>query len=702
MGATEQPARIGVDIGGTFTDFVLEIGNRRHTAKTLTTADAPERGVLEGLRMLLSEAGVTTSQVGLIIHGTTLATNALIERKGATTAFVTTEGFRDILEMRGEDRYEQYDLSIEMPQPLVARHMRFVVPERIDARGGVRVPLDEEAARAVAERLKALDVTSVAVGFLHSYVNPVHEERFAEILATVLPDAFVSLSFQVSPEMREYERFSTTCANAYVRPKMELYLTALRNGLASEGFDCPLLLMQSSGGLTTVETAVQFPVRLIESGPAGGAIFASHVASGCGDGDEVLSFDMGGTTAKICLIDGLEPQTSRSFEAARVYRFKKGSGMPLRIPVIEMVEIGAGGGSLAKVDELNRITVGPDSAGSQPGPACYDSGGERPAVTDADLLTGKIDPDAFAGGRVRLNVERARRAVEDAVGQRLGLSATMAAFGINEIVDENMANAARVHAIESGSSLGTRTLIAFGGAAPLHVARVADSLGIDRFIVPKGAGVGSAVGFLRAPVSYEIVRSLYMRLDAFDATTVNDVLAEMETAARAVVEKAAFGLPLRVSRGVFMRYVGQGHELFIPVQDGPLEEGAAAALNEAFEEEYRRQYSRIVPHMTAEALTWTVRVTAQDDEAGQPVETYLKPVEVVPGTLRKLLSRESGTFEEVKVLARDMLKPGDAVEGPVLVVEDETTTVVTSGFDMRVDALGNIECRRKGKGRAAA
>ncbi len=391
-------ARLGVDIGGTFTDVALEAGDRRFSAKILTTPDAPERAVIAAMHAVLRDAGLTPGDLSIIIHGTTLATNAIIERKGARTALVTTEGFRDTVEIRHENRFEQYDVNIDLPPPLVPRRLRFVVPERIDARGRVITPLDEAAVEAVAVKLSALGIESVAIGFLHSYTKPAHETRTRDILAARLPGVSFTLSCEVSPEMREYERFSTACANAYVQPMIGRYLRNLEERLGAEGFGCPLFLMLSGGGLTTVATAIRFPVRLVESGPAGGAIFASHIARQCGL-DKVLSYDMGGTTAKICLIDDYRPQTSRAFEVARVYRFKKGSGLPLRIPVIEMVEIGAGGGSIARVDRLRRITVGPDSAGAAPGPACYGRGGEAPTVTDADLVLGRIDPTGFSGGK---------------------------------------------------------------------------------------------------------------------------------------------------------------------------------------------------------------------------------------------------------------------------------------------------------------
>jgi N-methylhydantoinase A len=541
-GANEQ-ARLGVDIGGTFTDVALETGGQLFSAKVLTTPEAPERAVIAAIRTVLTDAGLKPGDPSIVIHGTTLATNALIERKGAKTALVTTEGFRDTIEIRHENRFEQYDVNIDLPPPLVPRRWRFVVPERLDARGRVVTPLDEGAVAALAEPLATAGIESVAIGFLHSFMNPAHEERTRDILAAGLRGVTFTLSCEVSPEMREYERFSTACANAYVQPMMGRYLANLEALLRAEGLVCPLFLMLSGGGLTTVETAIRFPVRLVESGPAGGAIFASHLARQCGL-DKVLSYDMGGTTAKICLIDDFQPQSSRAFEVARIYRFKKGSGLPLRIPVIEMVEIGAGGGSIARVDRLRRITVGPDSAGADPGPACYGRGGTLPSVTDADLLLGCIDPAGFSGGRLALDFAAAEGAVQREIAAPLGLALPLASFGVGEIVDENMANAARVHAIESGKDARGRTLVAFGGAAPLHAARLADKLGLDRVLVPKNAGVGSAVGFLRAPIAYEIVRSQLQRLDAFDADAANTLFAAMRAGAEAIVRRGPERDPL--------------------------------------------------------------------------------------------------------------------------------------------------------------
>ena len=685
--------RLGVDIGGTFTDVALEVGVRRFSAKLLTTPHAPEHAVLAAIQAVLAEAGLAPGDLSIIIHGTTLATNAIIERKGARTALVTTEGFRDTVEIRHENRFEQYDVNIDLPPPLVPRRLRFVVPERIDARGRTIVPLDEAAVAALGPRLDAEGIESIAVGFLHSYVNPAHELRTRELLLEHLRGVTMTLSCEVSPEMREYERFSTACANAYVQPMIGRYLANLEALLRAQGFVCPLFLMLSGGGLTTVETAIRFPVRLVESGPAGGAIFASHIARQCGL-DKVLSYDMGGTTAKICLIDD-QPQTSRAFEVARIYRFKKGSGLPLRIPVIEMVEIGAGGGSIARVDRLRRITVGPDSAGADPGPACYGRGGTLPTVTDADLLLGRIDPTGFSGGRMALDRAAAEAAVQREVAVPLDLALSLAAFGVSEIVDENMANAARVHAIESGKDARGRTLVAFGGAAPLHAARLADKLGLDRVVVPSNAGVGSAVGFLRAPIAYEIVRSQLQRLDAFDAGAANALLAAMREEAEAIVRRGEPEAPLSETRSAFMRYRGQGHEIAVPVPAKTYRRDDAGELLAAFEAAYRALYSRVIPGVEVEILSWVVLVSGPTVEAEAPPAAPAGTA-AVPARRRPVFDPETAEFVDVAIYERAALVPGATLKGPAVVVEDETSTVIGRNFDARIDAFGYIELVRRG------
>ncbi|MGO8920439.1 MAG: hydantoinase/oxoprolinase family protein [Stellaceae bacterium] len=688
------PARLAVDIGGTFTDFVLERGGDRHSRKVLTTSAAPEEGVLAGIDLLLGDTGVTPAELGLIIHGTTLATNAIIERKGAKTALLVTKGFRDSIEMAYENRFEQYDILMEKPAPLVPRYLRLPVPERIEARGLVVEPLDEDALAALARRLSDEEVRSVAIGFLHSYVNPAHERRAREVLAKLLPDLAITLSSDVCPEMREYERWSSACANAYVQPLMARYLKRLEDALRERGFRCPMFLITSAGGLTTVETARRFPIRLVESGPAGGAILATRIAGQC-DFARIVSFDMGGTTAKICLIDDGQPQFSRSFEVARQYRFLKGSGIPIRIPVIEMVEIGAGGGSIATVDQLGRIQVGPESAGSEPGPACYGRGGTGAAVTDADVLLGRIRPDRFAGGRLRLDPEASRLAIAAAIATPLGLDETRAALGICEVVEENMANAARVHAVERGKELGNRALIAFGGAAPLHAARLAEKLGIDTVVVPTGAGVGSALGFLLAPVAYEVVRSRYLRLDdSFDAAGVNALRREMRVEAEAVVRRGAPEAPLTESWTADMRYRGQGHEVAVAIPAGNLTPASRAELARLFEAQYVVQFGRSIPDLEVEVLSLALRLATID-----PPVPRCPPAppdrQAVPTGRGMVADPATGGFVDVPIYGRGDLAPGDVVAGPALIVEDETTTLVLGGFTGRINGLGHIVLTRR-------
>ena len=683
---------VGVDIGGTFTDVALEVGERRFTAKILTTPQAPEEGVLAALRSVTAKAGVEAGQVALIVHGTTLATNALIERKGARTALLTTEGFRDVLEIRHENRFEQYDINMDLPPPLVPRRLRLPIRERIDAHGEVLLPLDELSVARAIEAVAANHVEAVAVGFLHSFTNPDHEHRVGEAVARRLPNVSVTLSCEVSPEMREYERFSTACANAYLQPLIGRYVAKLEHELVRAGFHCPLLLMTSGGGITTTETAIRFPVRLVESGPAGGAIFAACIARQHGR-DQVVSFDMGGTTAKICLIDKAQPQTARAFEVARIYRFLKGSGLPLRIPVIEMVEIGAGGGSIARIDTLGRIVVGPDSAGSEPGPVCYGRGGKEPTVTDADAALGRIDPTTFSGGKMPLDVAAAQRTLAERIGAPLKLATEHAALGVSEIVDENMANAARVHAIESGKDLQPRTLIAFGGAAPLHAARLAEKLGISRVLVPVNAGVGSAIGLLRAPIAYEVVRGQLMRLGSFEPGLANRLLAGMRAEAEAIVRRAAPAANFAEHRSAFMRYRGQGHEIAVELPVRDFTAADRSAIRELFEAAYRRLYSRAIPGVEIEILSWVVSVSAPSEgHLGAPA--LEAPSEPKPRSRRPIFDPATGEFREADIYWRGDLAPGARISGPAVIAEDETSTVVSPGFDASIDRFGYIELIR--------
>jgi N-methylhydantoinase A len=687
-----QSARLAVDIGGTFTDLALEHDGRRSTAKVLTTPAAPEQGVMAGVRTILHAAGLAPADIAIVIHGTTLATNAIIERKGARTALVTTEGFRDVLALGNEGRYDQYDLNIVLPQPLVPRHLRLPVPERLDNEGHVLRPLDEAAVRALVPVLRREQVESIAVGFLHSFVNPEHERRTGRILAEAMPDVPVSLSSDVSPEMREWERFSTTAANAYVQPLMARYLRRLEQELRDIGLVAPVFMMLSGGGLTTIDTACRFPIRLVESGPAGGAIFSAHVARECGLSG-VLSFDMGGTTAKICLIDDFRPQTSRSFEVARVGRFRKGSGLPLRIPVIEMVEIGAGGGSVAHVDTLGRIAVGPESAGADPGPACYGRGGTKPAVTDANLLLGRYDPEKFAGGTLALDTDAARAALAAQVGEPARLDVDMAALGVIEMVDENMANAARVHAIESGKSYAGRTMIAFGGGGPVHGYRVAEKIGIDRVLVPSGAGVGSAIGFLRAPVGYEVVRSLYQRFSSFDVAAVNALLDDMVAEADAVVAAGSFGAPTRQGRIAFMRYVGQGHEIAVALPARTLTPDDVPAIRAAYDVEYSRFYDRPVPGSDVEVMSYAITVATIVELSESATDAGSTHAALAA---RSQSVRDTATGEVVawQVYDRSTLAPGATLAGPAIIAETETSTLVGPGWTARIEQHGYIELIR--------
>ena len=686
-------AKLAVDIGGTFTDLVLEKGGERHQAKLLTTPAAPEEAVLEGTNRILAESNTPLDAVELVIHGTTLATNALIERKGAKTGLIATEGFRDSVEIAYEHRFEQYDLYMDRPTPLVPRHRRLGVSERMAADGSILLPLDEEAVVGQARALRDEGIEALAICFLHSYMNAAHEERARELVAGELPHVAVTISSEVCPEIREYERMSTACANAYVQPMMARYLGRLESGLAGIGLACPLLLMMSSGGITTVETASRQPIRLVESGPAGGAILARNIAAQNGL-EKVLSFDMGGTTAKITLIDDCEPLLSRAFEVARAYRFLKGSGLPLRIPVIEMVEIGAGGGSVASLDALRQIAVGPESAGSDPGPACYGRGNATATVTDADVVMGRIDPAGFAGGKIALFPERAVAAIKAEIADPLEISKDVAAAGVDEIVNENMANAARVHAIEHGKDTADRTLVAFGGAAPLHAARLADKLGIDRVIIPRGAGVGSAVGFLMAPIAYEVVRTRLVDLREFDAEYVNGIFEEMRREAEAVVRLGAPDAELVETRTAYMRYRGQGHEITVSLPTRPYAPDDAALLQKLFDTAYAAHFTRTIPNLNVEALTWNLTLATE-----RPLPAAVPAIDTSPVSpseeSRTLFDPVSGDTVEALLYQRDGLTEGAVIEGPAVIAEDETSTVVPPNYWARLNALAEIELLRK-------
>ncbi|MBX2882589.1 MAG: hydantoinase/oxoprolinase family protein [Granulosicoccus sp.] len=692
-------ARLGVDIGGTFTDVVLEVDSRQYSTKVLTTYMAPEDAIIQGLHEVCTKASVDPQQISQIIHGTTLATNALIERAGAHTALITTKGFRDVIEMRTESRFEQYDLNLELPQPLLPRQHRYVVNERISAQGETLIALDmAEVEKRVAEIAQA-GFQSVAVGLIHAYVDDTHEKMIRDVLNRRLPNVMVSMSSEVSPQMREYERFNTTVANAYIKPLMKSYLGRLEGRLQKEGVDCPIFLMHSGGGIISLESAAEFPVRLVESGPAGGAVFAANIASTYGL-DKVLSFDMGGTTAKICLIKNQTPKTSRVFEVARTYRFKKGSGMPISIPVIDMVEIGAGGGSLAHVDSMRQIRVGPQSAGSEPGPACYGLGGAKPAVTDADLVLGKLDPDNFADGTMQLDTAAAEQALGTAIGKVLSMDTQTAAFGLAEVVDENMANAARVHAVENGEDLSQYTMIAFGGAAPLHAGRLCEKLGVNRFLVPPGAGVGSAIGFLRAPFSFEANRSVYMRLSDFDSAVVADLFSDLENEARRFVQTCAPEAELLTEFKVYMRYCGQGWEIPVVLTREESVKPDAEVFLRRFEEDYQNLFARVVEGMDVEITVWSVNATTPLEPA-IPLEqitvdsSLSQAANGQPAAVntRAVFDPALETVVSASVTPRDSLSPGDVIQGPAVITETETTVIVPSSRQVVMQRDGCIDAR---------
>jgi N-methylhydantoinase A len=682
-------ARFGVDIGGTFTDLVVvdETTGALRVGKVLTTAKDPAHGVEQGIQTLLDEARVAPARVRAVVHGTTLATNALIERKGARTALLTTAGFRDAVEIGREGRYDMYDLFIDPPAPLVPRHLRREVDERLLPDGSVLRPLDDAAARRVIAGLADEGVEAVAICLLHAYLNPVHERRLAELVREAMPHVVVSCASDVVPEIREYERASTTSANVYVAPLMARYLEDLERRMSGLGVPGQLYIMQSSGGIALPPLARRLPIRLVESGPAAGALAAAQAARERGD-TRLLSFDMGGTTAKACVIDGGAPLVAREFEVARADRFKKGSGLPIRVPVIEMIEIGAGGGSIARVDRMGLLKVGPDSAGADPGPACYNLGGRLPTVTDADLLLGYLDAEFFLGGRMRLDRAAAERAVAEHVARPLGLDVTAAAWGIHRVVNENMAAAARIHGIERGRDLRAYPLFAFGGAGPVHCWQVARVLKVPRILLPLGAGAMSAWGLLAAPLAFDFVRTLRARLDTGDWDALNGLFAEMEDEGRELLARAGVAREsVSVSRIAEMRYVGQGHEVEAPVPAGRLSAASLPVMTASFETAYRALYHRLPQGVPIEALNWRVTVSAPAPAlafggagaaGGGAASGALK-------TRRRAWFAEAQGWVDTPVYDRYALGPGTTFEGPAIVEERESTAIIGPGARCRVD-----------------
>jgi N-methylhydantoinase A len=681
--------RVGVDIGGTFTDLcVLDDDGIVAVGKTLTTHREPAAGVESVLRETFEEHGLDPAAVAGLVHGTTLVTNALIERRGARTALLATAGFRDAVEMRREHRYELYDLDLRLPEPLVPRWLRFDVPERVLADGSVDTPLDRTLLGRLARELVDNDVEAVAVCFLHSHVNPVHEQAARDVLAEVAPRLRVALSSEVNPEIREFERASTTLANVYVQELVEDYLADLRMRVGRLGIRCEPRIMLSNGGVATIETARRFPIRMLESGPAGGALGAVAFGRAAGRDDQ-LSFDMGGTTAKVCLIEDGRPLVGHVFEVDRVYRLRAGSGLPVRAPVIDMIEIGAGGGSVARVNALDLVTVGPDSAGSEPGPVCYGRGGRACTVTDADLVLGYLDPERFLGGRMVLDTAAATEAVRRQVAEPMGLDVAQAAWGVHATVNENMANAARVHAIERGRDPSGLPVFVLGGNGPLHGPGVARALGCRTLVVPPAVGVLSALGFLSAALSLDLVRSRHSELASVDEEQAAETFAEMETEATGVLRESAVPEDDIVhNRSLDMRFVGQGSEIEVPVP--AVEPGWRDQVRQRFAAQYEERFGTLAPSdVEVEILTWRVTSRGPRPEARLTLGTEPDGADPLVGT-RPAYFPETGGYVATPVYDRSRLAPGVSLDGPAIVQEPQSTLVLSPGMSATVDKDGCI------------
>lgn len=665
--------RIGVDVGGTFTDFVLiDIDSGELTReKCLTTPDDPVTGIMHGIERLFASGAVSATEIDGVAHATTLVTNTLIERKGAPTGLLATEGFRDSLELGSDMRYDMYDLAIEFPEPLVPRNWRLGISERITADNKVLQKPNAAEIRRKVRSLVSAGVNSVAVCFLHSYRNPAHERLVANLLAKEFPNIEVSISSAVAPEIREYERAVTTVANAYVKPVVRSYLHRFESSLEAAKVHAPVLVMLSNGGMTTPATAGDVPIRLVESGPAAGVLSACHAGARIAE-PNLLAFDMGGTTAKACFISDGQPAFTGTFEAARVKRQFRGSGFPLKVPSLEMIEIGAGGGSIARVDGTGLLKVGPDSAGAKPGPVCYGLGGVSPTVTDADLVLGYLDPGYFLGGDMKLSVDASSAAIA-ALGKRCGLSAIETAAGIARMVNQNMATAVRIHAAERGKDYRRYALFAFGGAGPVHAYELARILKLTRVICPLGAGTNSAFGLLAAPVAVDLSRSYTIPLEEMDWPYLNLLYSEMEREAARMLADAGIKRP-QLIRTADMRFVGQGFELAVPIPSGKLGVASLNAMKEAFHREYRKVYDDLPGDLPVEAITWRLRASGPQPKVADAVHASEKSATAPKN--RPVYFPELGKFTETAVLDRYALHAGDIIVGPAVIEERESTLVI--------------------------
>ena len=677
--------RIGADIGGTFTDIVLSDWNGGlKVHKLLTTPAQPDDAVVAGT-LTIVEAGLDSLRH--LIHGTTLFTNALIERKGAKTALITTLGFRDAIEIGREHRYDMYDLYMQRPDPIAPRYLRFEVDERISVDGTIHTPLVELGLDAIIDELDTHDVEAVAISLLHSYVNPIHEQRIGQILKSRRPGLAVTLSSDVVPEIREYERTSTALANVYVQRTAERYLGRLHQRLQEAGHQGELFVMQSSGGISSIDTATRFPIRLVESGPAAGALAAAHYGAGLGIAD-LLSFDMGGTTAKACVIAGGKPLISPEFEVDRQYQFKKGSGLPVKVPVIEMIEIGTGGGSIARIDRLGRLQVGPDSAGARPGPACYGLDGNDPTVTDADLVLGYLDPGFFLGGTMDLDLNAAKTAITEKIAKPLGLNLHQAAYGIHQLANENMASAARIHAIERGHNIARFPVFAYGGAGPVHAFGVARILRSPSIIYPLCAGVMSAIGFLTAPLAIDLVRSRPGPFEDYDWDQAIAAINSMKAEGRATLGKSIDEASLSFSLIADMRYRKQGYEIRVPVQDLNLGPHMAGELQKRFETAYAAIYGHTVPNTPIDIISW--RLTASGPKPDFRPPPHQGSANTAPKGYRKAYLPDQKRMEDMPVYDRYTLPAQTTLSGPAIIEERESTVVINGPAEFRIDGFGNL------------
>ncbi|TAJ36009.1 MAG: hydantoinase/oxoprolinase family protein [Reyranella sp.] len=684
---SSAPLSLGIDIGGTFTDLVIHDprDGRAVIWKESTTPDDPARGALEGTRRVLEKAGATPDQVGRVVHATTLFTNALIERKGAKTGLLTTAGFADVLEIARERKYELYDLFIEMPKPIVPRPWRREAKERLAPDGRIETALDVEAALAEVADLVKQGVESLAICFLHAYANPAHERAMGAAVAERFQHLSISLSSDIAPEIREYSRASTTVANAYVRPLAEIYLERLEQALRKEGIPGGLFLMLSNGGLTHVAEARRAPVQLLESGPAAGALAGAWFGRNAGL-ERVLAFDMGGTTAKLALVDDGEPLVAYGFEAAREKRFLRGSGLPIQIATVELIEIGAGGGSIAHKSELGTLNVGPESSGAQPGPACYGRGGKDATVTDADLSLGYLNADFFLGGAMKID-GAATRAAFGKLATSLGVEEDRAAFGVHDVVNENMAGAARVAIAERGRIPAEYALLATGGAGPVHAWHVARKLGVTRVVCPPGAGAGSTIGMLMAPARVDRVASFTTALAGADLSAADSIFANLEKEALEVLRLTGATVDGRTSRRLAdMRYIGQGSEITVVLPDSL----NADSVKTAFEAAYKALFARVPPGAAIQFVALRLSVSAPMPGSGGSLELPRHPSASARKGMRPVFFPDAGKTLSTQVWDRYALEPGVAIEGPAVFEENESTFIVGPNATARLLPDGSI------------